>query len=90
MIRAGVFALSLASLAPFQCGSGSADNQTHEPAAGDALWDLAQDFHKQGNEPAARATLKYLVDHFPSNRHAPAARAELDGAPPPASSAAKQ
>jgi hypothetical protein len=48
-----------------------------EPVAGDALWDLAQDFHKQGNEPAARATLKYLVDHFPSNRHAPAAREEL-------------
>ncbi|MFO0735694.1 MAG: hypothetical protein U0270_07435 [Labilithrix sp.] len=82
MIRAGVFALTLASLgslAPFQCGGGS-ENAPHQPDAGDALWDLAQDFHKQNNEPAARATLKYLVDHFPSNRHAPAARDELAAA----------
>lgn len=74
-------AVSLGTTAPFQCGSGSPDNQTHEPGGGDALWDLAQDFHKKGNEPAARDTLKYLVEHFPSNRHVPAARAELDSAP---------
>ena len=82
-LLASVFALSLGSAAPFQCGSSSAENQSHEPGGGDALWDLAQDFHKKGNEPAARDTLKYLVDHFPSNRHVPAARAELDSAPKP-------
>lgn len=80
MIRAGLLAVSLAAFAPFQCGGGSSEPAAHEPSAGDALWDLAQDFHKQGNEPAARATLKYLVDHFPSNRHAPAARDELANA----------
>jgi hypothetical protein len=81
MIRVGVLALAIAtSTAPFQCGGGSSEETAHEPTAGDALWDLAQDFHKQGNDPAARATLKYLVDHFPSNRHVPAAREELANA----------
>ena len=83
-LRAGIFALSFATLgahAPFQCGSGSADNQTHEPDGGDAVYDLAQDFHKKGNEPAARDALKYLIEHFPSNRHVLAAKAELEAAP---------
>jgi len=75
-----VLAVSLGlGAAPFQCGGGS-ENAPHQADAGDALWDLAQDFHKQGNAPAARSTLKYLVDHFPSNRHAPAARDELAAA----------
>jgi hypothetical protein len=83
---AGILAVSLASAAPFQCGSGSPDNQTHEPSGGDAIYDLAQDFHAKGNEPAARDALKYLIDHFPSNRHVPAAKAELEGSAPPAAS----
>lgn len=80
MIRAvssGLVVLSLAGTAPLQCGGGGHETAAREPSAGDALWDLAQDFRKQGNEAAARSTLKYLVDHFPSNRHAEAARAEL-------------
>lgn len=79
MIREALLAVSLLSVggaAPFQCGGGS-ENAPHQPDAGDALWDLAQDFHKQGNDAAAKTTLKYLVDHFPSNRHAQAARDEL-------------
>lgn len=80
MIREAAVALSLAALAPFQCGSGTQDMGAPAKSDGDALYDLAQDFHAKGNEDAAKQTLKYLVDHYPSNRHVPAAKAELEGA----------
>jgi hypothetical protein len=70
--------LLLASLnAPLQCGSGSDHSMPREDSAGDALYNLAQDFRAKGNEQAARDTLRYLIEHYPSNRHVPAARAEL-------------
>ena len=57
MIRAGVFALTLASLGSLARSSAAAAPRTrHQPDAGDALWDLAQDFRKQNNRPP-RATL---------------------------------
>jgi len=68
-----------AGTAPFQCGSSNDPALRREDTAGDALWDLAQEFRKKGNEQAARETLRYLVEHYPSNRHVPAARAELEG-----------
>jgi TolA-binding protein len=62
--------------APMQCGGGHGDDR-HEDDAGDALWNLAQDFKAKGNHEAAKQTLRYLVEKYPSNRHAPAAREEL-------------
>jgi Tfp pilus assembly protein PilF len=79
LLGAGLLALSLG--APLQCGSGSDPAVRREDSAGDALYNLAQDFRAKGNEAAARDTLRYLVQHYPSNRHAPAARAELEGEP---------
>lgn len=76
-IATGLVALSLNAFgAPLQCGSGS-HNTVHEDSAGDALYNLAQDFRAKGNEQAAKDTLRYLIEHYPSNRHVPAARAEL-------------
>ncbi|MBX3231588.1 MAG: hypothetical protein KIT84_23830 [Labilithrix sp.] len=74
---AGALALSIGTTAPFQCGGGGYESGKPTPNDGDALYDLAQDFHAKGNEEAAKQTLRYLVEHFPSNRHVPAARAEL-------------
>ena len=68
---------ALAALnAPIQCGHG-ADGGSGEESAGDAVYDLAQQFHKSGNEDAAKQALRYLVEKYPSNRHTPAAKAEL-------------
>jgi outer membrane protein assembly factor BamD (BamD/ComL family) len=85
-IGTSLVALSLGAFgAPLQCGSGH--DRPHEDSAGDALYNLAQDFRAKGNEQAAKETLRYLVEHYPSNRHAPEARAELgetgDKAPAP-------
>lgn len=67
------------SLAPVQCTRTPDPTLRTEDSPGDALWDLAQDFHAKKDEAAARATLKFLVDKYPSSRHAAAARAELEG-----------
>lgn len=77
MIREAAFAFSLAAIAPFQCGSGTQDMGAPAKSDGDALYDLAQDFHAKGNEDAAKQTLRYLIEHYPSNRHVEAAKAEL-------------
>lgn len=76
MLRSGLVAAFLA-IAPMQCGHGSEHGGPPEESAGDAIYDLAQQFHKSGNEDAAKQTLRYLVDKYPSNRHVPAAREEL-------------
>ena len=76
LLGAGLLVLSVG--APLQCGGGSDPAVRREDSAGDALYNLAQDFRATGNEAAARDTHRYLVDHYPSNRHAPAARGELD------------
>jgi outer membrane protein assembly factor BamD (BamD/ComL family) len=73
------FALVLGGFgtAPMQCKHERDPNLRMEDTAGDALWELAADFKKQGNEPAARETLRRLVERYPSSRHASGARAEL-------------
>jgi hypothetical protein len=63
--------------APLQCSRSPDPELRREDSAGDALWDLAQDFDKRGNHTAARDTLRFLVERYPSNRHAPAAREQL-------------
>lgn len=79
MRAAAVFAVVLATFAdaPLQCSRTPDPNLRREDTAGDALWDLAQDFKAKGNHEAARQTLQKLVDSYPSNRHVPAAREEL-------------
>lgn len=79
LVGAGVIVASL-GVAPLQCGSGSEPTVRREDSAGDALYNLAQEFRAKGNEQAARETLQYLVDHYPSNRHVPAAKTELEAA----------
>src|SRR6476469_5811739 len=89
MIRLIGTGLLIASLgAPLQCGSGSDPAIGREDSAGDALYNLAQDFRAKGNEQAAKDTLRYLVEHYPSNRHVPAAREEHGEAGAPTKSSA--
>ena len=70
--------LTSLSIAPMQCARTPDPNLRAEDSAGDALWALAQDFHKKNDEPAARSTLKFLVERYPSNRHVAEAKAELE------------
>ena len=60
-----------------QCSRSPDPDMRREDTAGDALWDLAEDFKAKGNDEARKQTLKFLVDKYPSNRHVPAAREEL-------------
>jgi hypothetical protein len=80
LAMAGMLVAALGS-APVQCKHDPDPSMRREDTAGDALWDLAQDFRAKGNEPAAKETLKFLVERYPSNRHVPAARAEIGDAP---------
>jgi Tfp pilus assembly protein PilF len=73
------FATAL-SLAPYQCRHDPDPNLRREDTAGDALWDLAQDFDARGKPEAARDARRYLVEHYPSNRHAAEARALIGAA----------
>ncbi len=73
---AGLVLAALGS-APMQCKHDPDPSLRREDTAGDALWDLAQDFRAKGNEAAAKDTLRFLVTRYPSNRHVPAAKAEL-------------
>lgn len=76
VLAAGVLASFLGS-APIQCSRTPDPNDRREDTAGDALWDLAEDFKAKGNEEARKNTLRFLVEKYPSNRHVPAAREEL-------------
>ena len=77
MVRGLALIATITALrAPMQCGHGS-DAGTPEESAGDAIYDLSQQFQRSGNEDARKQTLRYLVEKYPSNRHAPAAKAEL-------------
>ena len=80
-VAAGV-ALSVfgagAAIAPFQCGSHNQDpSLRQEDTAGDALYDLAQQFRSNHDDAAARQTLAYLVQKYPSSRHVVEASEEL-------------
>lgn len=78
-MKLAAVALSLAALggAPLQCGSSREGDLRVEDTAGDALWDLALTFEKEGNAAGRDRTLRYLVARYPSNRHADAAREKL-------------
>jgi hypothetical protein len=76
MALVGTLALAV-SLAPYQCRREPDPTARREDTAGDALWDLAQDFEAHGNAAAARDTRRFLAERYPSNRHAPEARAML-------------
>lgn len=71
--------LSIALGAPMQCGSSHEGDLRMEDTAGDALWDLAATFEKEGNAAARDRTLGYLVERYPSSRHAKAATQRLGG-----------
>ena len=86
MIRTAIGASLLIGMlgsAPMQCKHDPDPSNRREDTAGDALWDLAEDFRAKGNEEGRKQTLRFLVEKYPSNRFAPAARAELDGTPSP-------
>jgi len=71
-------AMLLAALqAPLQCSHDPDPSERTEDTAGDALWNLANDFEARGDHAAARHTLETLVTRYPSSRHAPAAREML-------------
>ena len=78
-------AMLLAALqAPLQCSHDPDPSERTEDTAGDALWNLANDFEARGDHAAARHTLETLVTRYPSSRHAPAAREMLgDAGQPP-------
>ena len=80
MTRTAVALAALLSLrAPIQCSHEPDPSERIEDTAGDALWDLANDFEVRGNHDAARHTLEMLATRYPSSRHVPAAKEILDG-----------
>ncbi len=72
-----IFAAIAITHAPMQCSHDPDPSVRQEDTAGDALWDLGQDFKARGDDAAYRHTLETLVSRYPSSRHAPAAREEL-------------
>jgi len=75
----GATMLLAALQAPLQCSHDPDPSERTEDTAGDALWNLANDFETRGEKDAAHQTLEMLVTRYPSSRHAPAARDLLDG-----------
>ncbi len=65
--------------APLQCSHDPDPSVRTEDTAGDALWNLANDFEQRGDHAAAHHTLETLVTRYPSSRHTPAAKDLLDG-----------
>ncbi len=76
------------ALAPMQCRGSEDPALQRDETPGDALYDLAQQFHAKGDDAAYRETLRFLVARYPSSRRAVTARLELeaDAGPAPASS----
>jgi hypothetical protein len=64
--------------APLQCSHDPDPSVRTEDTAGDALWDLANDFEARGDHAAAQHTLEKLVTRYPSSRHTGAAKDLLD------------
>lgn len=80
-LAALALSLSALGLAPMQCGSSREGDLRLEDTAGDALWDLALTFEKEGNVAGRDRTLRYLIARYPSNRYADPAREKLGEAP---------
>ena len=77
-VGVALVAAALGVAAPMQCGSGGKEPELRlEDDPGDALWDLASTFEREGNAAARDRTLRYLVEKYPSNRHASDAKSRL-------------
>lgn len=72
--------MGLMALAPMQCPSKEDPALRRSDSAGDALYELAQDFRAKGNDASYRETLRFLMARYPSNRRAVAAKIELESA----------
>ncbi len=90
MRTAVALAALLAFKAPIQCSHDPDPSERIEDTAGDALWDLANDFESRGDHDAARHTLEMLATRYPSSRHTPIAKDILDGGAWAAQSTAKR
>jgi hypothetical protein len=76
LLRAALAAVALA-VAPIQCGHTPEAELREDETPGDALWQLALQFHQSHDAAAEIATLKYLVDRYPASRWQSPARDEL-------------
>jgi len=63
--------------APVQCGSEPDPSSAMEETPGEALYDLAEKFRKNGDRDAWRDTLLHLIDRYPGSRFAVAAKQDL-------------
>lgn len=79
MTRGAMIVVLAALHAPIQCSHDPDPSVRTEDTAGDALWDLANDFEARGDHPAATHTLETLVTRYPSSRHTATAKDLLDG-----------
>jgi hypothetical protein len=80
-------ALVVLGTAPVQCASKPGPERQLEDSPGQALYDLAEQFHASGNEAARLDTLRYLAQKYPKSRYAERARQDLGGSPAPSASA---
>lgn len=71
-------ALSLSSIAPFQCGKPDM-NKRVEDSAPEALWKLSERFRASGDDEARRLTLETLIEEYPGSREAQRAKMALEG-----------
>lgn len=78
VVRWVLLCVALAAGAPLQCARAPDPALRTDDGAGEALYDLAQDFKAKGDERSYRDTLRFLVARYPSSRRAITARYELD------------
>ena len=71
-------AISLASIAPFQCGKPDM-NKRVEDSAPEALWKMSERFRRSGEDEARRLTLETIVEEYPTSREAQRAKLALEG-----------
>jgi hypothetical protein len=71
-------ALSLSSLAPFQCSKPDTNKRVEDTPA-EALWKLSERFREAGDDDARRLTLETLIEEYPSSREAKRATMALEG-----------
>lgn len=77
-IGATTLVLAISSgLAPFQCASRTDPEHAVEEEPGEALYGLAEQFHRKGDERARLDTLRYLMQKYPTSRFALMAKQDL-------------
>lgn len=77
LLVAGLLCFGIA-VAPFQCPSEPDPDVRREETPGEALYDLASQFKKDGDKDAYVSTLQYLIKKYPRSRHAVQAHQELE------------